>query len=406
MIVLAWRNVWRRKGRSLAVATAVGAVVWLALVYFGLVGAAGTGVYQRLVEQSGHLQIRVADWREQHELRSLLVPDAAGLARQVREALPQARVEPVLEVPALLSGDSRSRGVVLAGQSPPGWLEGRLRDGRWYDAGELDAIVLGASLARALGVGIGDWVYAYAPGAEGLGAGAFRVVGTVGLPDPALEVRAAYMPLAALQEMAAPGAATRLEIDVGIVRLADDPLVGRLRDALVQVVEGRTASGPALVVETWRTLNPAAASLVEMIRPMAAVINALFFVMAGLLVLNNVYLSLMERIREFGTILALGASRARVLGMVMLESLLLTAAGGAVGLALGLGTVAALSGGFTYPYYDLERWGLPTVLYLRLEPVDVAVTVAFTLATALVAALWPGWVAARLEPVEAMRFRA
>ena len=387
-------------------ATAVGAVVWLALVYFGLVGAAGTGMYQRLIEQGGHLQIRVADWRDRHELRSLLVPDAAGLVRQVQEALPQARVEPVLEVPALLSGESRSRGVVLAGQAPPRWLEGRLREGRWYDADEPDAIVLGAALARALDVGIGDWVYAYAPGTEGLGAGAFRVVGIVGLPDPALEVRAAYMPLIALQEMAAPGAATRLEIDVGIVKLADDPLVEPMRDALAQVVEDWAATGRPLVVETWRTLNPAAASLVEMVRPMAAVVNALFFVMAGLLVLNNVYLSLMERIREFGTILALGASRARVMGMVVLESLLLTVAGGAVGLALGLTTVAALAGGFTLPYYDLERWGLPTVLYLSLEPADVVVTVALTLATALLAALWPGWVAARLEPVEAMRFRA
>lgn len=416
VMTLAWRNVWRRKGRSMAVAAAVGIVVWLTLLYFGLVGAMGTGFYGQVTGQTGHIQVHVAGWREVRDLQSLLIPDASAVAGRIREGLPQARVDPVLEVPALLSGESRSRGVVLVGQTPPSWLQPRLREGRWYADDEPDAIVVGAALARALGVRAGEWVYAYAPGTLGLGAGAFRVVGLVGLPEPALEARAAYLPLAALQEMAAPGAATRLQVDAGIDRLADDPRVGAMRDALVRALgtaagerrgvdEPAPGAGPALVAETWRELNPAAASLVEMLRPMTAVVTALFFVMAGLLVLNNVYLSLVERIREFGTILALGASRARVLAMVVLESALLTATGGSIGLALGLASVAALSGGFVYPYYDLERWGLPTVLYPSLQPSDVIVTVAFMLGTALAAALWPGFIASRVEPVEAMRFR-
>lgn len=66
--------------------------------------------------------------------------------------------------------------MVLVGQAPPRWLEERLSTGRWYGPDESDAIVLGAALARALRVGIGDWVYAYVPGSLGLGAGAFRVV--------------------------------------------------------------------------------------------------------------------------------------------------------------------------------------------------------------------------------------
>lgn len=408
MITLAWRNVWRRKGRSVTVAAAVGAVVWLTLVYFGLVGGTGNGYYARITEQMGHLQVRVARWRDERELQNLLIPKAAEVQARIRAVLPRARVEPVLEVPALLSGETRSRGVVLVGQSPPRWLSGRLHTGRWYADDEPDAVVLGAALARALGVEVGDWVYAYAPGTLGLGAGAFRVVGLLKLPDPSLEARAAYLPLGALQELAAPESATRLEVHVGIERLADDFQTDAMRQALNQALAAPSGdgAGPALRVETWREINPSFARLIELVRPITAAVTALFFVMAGLLVLNNLYLNLVERIREFGIMLALGASRARVLAMVVLESTLLTATGGAAGVALGLATVAKLAGGFTYPYVDLERWGLPPVLYTVLHPVDVAITVAFTLVTAVLAGLWPGLVAARLEPVEAMRFKA
>lgn len=408
MFTLAWRNVWRRKGRSATVAAAVGTVVWLTLVYFGLVGGTGSAYYGRITEQLGHLQVRVVGWRDQRELQSLLIPHARQIQARIRAVLPRARVEPVLEVPALLSGEGRSRGVVLVGRTPPAWLAQRLGAGRWYADDEPDAIVLGAALARALGVQVGDWVYAYAPGTLGLGAGALRVVGVVNLPEPQTEVRAAYLSLGALQEMAAPESATRFEVHAGIERLADDPRIEPMRQALAQALAASAAdgSGPPLSVETWREIYPSLARLIELIRPITAAVTALFFVMAGLLVLNNIYLSLVERIREFGVILALGASRARVLSLVVLESTLLTATGGAVGLGLGLATVAKLAAGFTYPYVDLERWGLPPVLYTSLHPADVAITVTFTLVTGVLAALWPGLIAARLQPVEAMRFKA
>lgn len=407
VVTLAWRSIWRRKGRSLTVAAAVGAVVWLTLCYFGLLGGVGNAYYARVTEQTGHLQVRAAGWREERQLENLLIHAVPEVQARIRAVMPQAQVVPVLEVPALLSGTSRSRGVVLVGQAPPRWLEERLSTGHWYGLDEPDAIVLGAALARALRVEVGDWVYAYVPGSLGLGAGAFRVVGLLDLPEPGMEARAAYLPLRALQEVAAPESATRLEVHVGIRRLADDAELEPMRRMLADALgEGLGTSQPALSVETWREVNPSLARLIELVRPMTAVVTALFFVMAGLLVLNSVYLSLMERIREFGTIIALGASRARVLALVVLESTLLTATGGAVGLVLGLATVERLANGFTYPYVDLERYGLPNVLYTSLEPVDVVITVTFTLVTAVLAALWPGLVAARLQPVEAMRFKA
>ena len=114
----------------------------------------------------------------------------------------------------------------------------------------------------------------------------------------------------------------------------------------------------------------------------------------------------MERIHEFGIIISLGAHGHKVMGMITLESVLLCVTGAVVGTGAGLAGVAYLSRGFTFPgleeYY--ASFGLNPVFYASITPEQVLFSIAFALATGSLAALWPASMAARLEPVEAMRF--
>jgi ABC-type antimicrobial peptide transport system permease subunit len=138
-----------------------------------------------------------------------------------------------------------------------------------------------------------------------------------------------------------------------------------------------------------------------------AVFAAMFFGMAGLLVMNTVYLSLIERIHELGIITALGASRRKIIGLVMLETSLLVVSGAALGGAAGALLVGYLHRGFSLPFNlgDVyAEFGYPQVLYAGVSPGQVALVLAFTLATALLSALWPASMAAGIEPAEAMRF--
>ncbi len=121
---------------------------------------------------------------------------------------------------------------------------------------------------------------------------------------------------------------------------------------------------------------------------------------------NTIYLGVVERTREFGVVIALGARRGQIMRMVLTESLVLCGTGAAIGLTLGLATLARLARGFIYPGVG-EFWqelGLPAVLYAHIDPVEIGIMLAFTLGIAVLAALWPARVAGRLEPVEAMRF--
>jgi ABC-type lipoprotein release transport system permease subunit len=406
MFNLAWRNIWRKRWRSLVTVGAVVAVVLLTVLNFGLVGAVENGIYQRLTRDTGHLQVRVEGYRDLRSFSDLLIRDATTVQKGIEAALERAQVTAVLEVPGLLESEGRSRGVLLTGISQPEaarerFIAAHLKAGTLPEAGDLDGIALGIRLAEALRVELGDTVYLYAPGTEGFGAAAYTVVGLLGV---GAGPQSAIVSLEAGQEVAAPDAVGRFEIVLPeLRRKADDDALPALKAQLEAALE------PGYAVETWREVNPAMAGFLDSAGPITAVSNAIFFILAGLLVLNTVYLSIIERVREFGVIIALGAKRAKVIGMVFTESLLLCGTGTAVGALLGLGLVAFLAQGFSFPAPLAELYagaGLPTVLYASISAGQLVVTALFAFFTGVLAALIPAFSAGRLEPVEAMRFAA
>lgn len=405
MWTLAWRNVWRHRNRSLVSAGVVAVVVLITLIFFAFTQAAKTGMFQVLTDEAGHLRIIRAGARDAGDFGATLMRDAAGVEAVVKQELFDALVTQVLEAPALVSGETRSRGVRLVGVGQDDALRQRFEEnylaaGRMPDPGSWDEIALGAALARALRVELGDVVYAFAPGTEGWGASAYTVVGLLSFPQTAMEIQTAYLSLEGAQELAAPGAATRFEIHLSDVQ------GGAVQEA-IEAAKARlvAALDEDLTVETWREAAPDLATILDIMDPMMMVFAFFIFVLAGLFVVNTIYLGLVERIREFGVIIAVGADRRRVMRMVFAESLALVLTGSAAGLAVSGALVAWMSKGVRFPGFEevLAELGMPTVFYPALTPAQVAITMAFTIATALGAALWPAWVAGRLEPVEAMR---
>src|SRR5690606_36133555 len=197
-----------------------------------------------------------------------------------------------------------------------------------------------------------------------------------------------FLSLEGAQELAAPGAVTRFEVHL-------DPERGVVTDARIEEARDRAAAalGPDVRVETWREASPDTAAILDLMDPAMVVFSFFIFILAGLLVVNTIYLGLVERIREFGVIIAVGAHRGRVL------------AGTAVGLLVSGLRIASWADGLHLPQLDevLAEYGFPAVLYPSVTAGQVAITVGYAIVTALAAALWPAWVAGRLEPVEAMR---
>jgi ABC-type antimicrobial peptide transport system permease subunit len=120
-------------------------------------------------------------------------------------------------------------------------------------------------------------------------------------------------------------------------------------------------------------------------------ISFLAVLVGGIGMMNTVFMSVFERTREIGVLRALGWRKGRVLGMIMRESLLLSALGGLVGilLGMGLGNLFPLLLAMLEPYFSAELLVRALVLALVLGAV---------------AGLYPSWWASRLDPLEALRY--
>ncbi len=394
MIALAWRNLGRARARSLLTALVVALVVAQGLALLSFTWATVNGYFAVFTARIGHLVVRAEGYEERPLVERAF---SAEVRETILQALPGAEVVGRLLWPALVAGARRSEPAVLTGLEPGGRLAKSLLKGAPLEEGA----VLGRALAARLKTGPDGLVYVYLPEALGEGSGLLPVAATAELLEKREERAFLAVPLATAARLAAPGRVSELAVFLpGVVRFSEQDRVEAAKRRLSAVLP------QDLEVLRWDETVPGLSGMVGVFRRMMLLFVGVFFVLAALILLNTIYLSLSERVREFGLYAALGMTPARVFGLVYLETLLLTLVGSAIGLLLGGAIHLRLARGFALPPGIAENYaefGLPPVLYGALYPADVAVVLAFTLAAALLAAFRPAYLAARLEPVRAMR---
>lgn len=407
MFILAWRNIWRKLRRSFVTASAVAVVVIITMTFFGFTGAAQNGIYYSATRVAGHLQVHVKDYRKTRAVSDLLIDDDAitsTLKGTFDKAFVQADIVSVLAVPGLIESEGRSFGILLQGLEQPKNVRERfhteyLQKGLLPETTDVEGIALGEKLALNLQVEIGDTVYMYAPGTNGYGAAAYIVTGIVAVPNSEVF---AFSSLLAAQELAAPESINRVEIIFpDFNRSSND-------NALIDLqAKTQDALGNGYIVETWSEITPELAGFVGYFNRISLFMAFIFFILAGFLVANTIYLSVMERIREFGVLRALGLRQYKIMYMVLLESILLCFSGAIIGIIVSLLIIMQMSQGIHFPAeitQFLVEQGLPRVFYGSISLKQIVITVSFTLLTATLSALLPAFSAGKLEPVEAMRF--
>jgi putative ABC transport system permease protein len=186
-----------------------------------------------------------------------------------------------------------------------------------------------------------------------------------------------------------PGRAT--EIAVGVVdRKRVDDVTARLRTAL----------GAGFEVTPWTELAPFARDAVMEQDLALNIITAVFLVVILLGVANAMLTSVLERVREIGTMMAVGTTRRQVLTLFTLEAAMLGILGGVLGCLVGSAVVAvlALHGvTLTTPGASLPQHLVPFIELSFLVKMVVLCGVG-----ASFAALWPAWKASRLHPASAL----
>jgi putative ABC transport system permease protein len=156
---------------------------------------------------------------------------------------------------------------------------------------------------------------------------------------------------------------------------------------------------PAIEVHPWQRLSPFA-NVANMIDMLTLFIRVMLIAIVLVSVMNVMIMAVYERIREIGTLAAIGTRPAGILAMFLAEGLLLGVVGSAVGVALSLAVTAGINvSGLTFDFG--QQQGLPLVA--RLAVPQVLAIGGMVIAIALLASLQPAWKASRMDPITALR---
>mgnify|MGYP003150343230 CR=1 FL=1 len=401
---MALRSVFRNPRRSLitATATAFGLAAYLFLYSFA------DGFFEQMIRNSteqlsGHVQVM----RQGHDadLSPALRIDRTAGRLQKLAAMPNVKAAaPRVLIKAMVANSKTSQPVELVGIAPE--LERqvtRLADymvqGRYVEPGG-EGVVIGQKLAEELEARLGDKLVMTAQQEGGdLAYGAYTIAGIYRTGSDLFDREYIFTEIDRARDLLGfqPDQSSRIAL-----RLADRALSSAMARELNQ-----TLAGDGLVAQDWESLLPVVVQMIDMSQIDFYLILAVVFVVVAIGVMNTMVMSVMERTRELGVMLALGTRAGQVVLTILFEALFLALLGMAAGVVIGTLVVAwfnrtgidlsGIAGSFEaipgvtdriYPVLIFDHVWLPSLL-LFLCSVLVAV--------------YPARRASQLDPMEAIR---
>lgn len=402
LIALAWRSVLRNRRRSAITISSIAIGLAAMTFLWGMIdGINGQMIRNSTRYFAGDIQIHLKGYHDDPSF-DLAMEEAGKLLAALGGDREIAAASPRLEGKALASRADKSRGVMLTGVSVPEEtrvtiLFDAIKEGRPLAANDRGVLV-GEKLAEALRVRAGDELVFVGQAYDGsLASARFPVRGIFRSQIDELDGFIAVTSLEAAREFyAAPAGATAV-----VLRLSEPDRLERVRAALQSRV------GERYEVLGWPALLPMVAVSTRFHEVVSYVVLLVFFVVVAAAVANPILMAVLERTREFGIMLALGMSRSRLVTLVLVESLLLGAAGLVFGNVLGL----AVTGYFAATGINLAQFeaglrtmpGLTGVVHPALFLGRSLMLSALVFAVACLMAVYPAAKAAGLDPVLAIR---
>ena len=250
MLRLAIRNIWRNKVRTMITGSAVAGGLALLMVGHNI----NHGNYMALLETgvstaSGHVVVQGAGWQDEPNPVDFRVVDSVEVADELRAAFPEDKVLRRSMGAGLLSSPKNAVGVVVSAIEPTleaevsDWHE-KVVEGKWLAEDDTRGIVLGAELARTLGVGLGKKVVLMGQGKEDVSSRLFRVRGTFRTGAAQADGFMAFTTVASFQEfLGEPGAASQISLHL------QDP---ETTDAALARVRERLGAREGLEILPWK----------------------------------------------------------------------------------------------------------------------------------------------------------
>jgi len=403
MMKLAWRNILRNKRRTFIAGTAIG--IGLAAMIF--TDALFEGMARYMIRSAtasfmGDAQIHREGFRDTYDVDLTIAHLDSVVARLDRSPLVRHYAVRAMTF-AMIASSRNSTGVSMVGVDPErehtlSQIDDAIRQGAFFAGDDARDIVIGSKLADLLEVEIGDRVVLTATQARtgDLAQELFRVSGIYHFDIREMDEGMAVVRLRRAQTMLALGASGAHEVAVAFV----DPSVAQ--EATLPFWNAFSEGGNEAL--GWPGLLPQMHTILRMSNLNLAITGAILFGVVAMGIINTLFMSIYERMFEFGVLRALGTRRRALLRLVIMEAASLAVVSIVIGTILGL-AVTLWIGRVGIDYGNIEMGGVTIRdrIYPLLQWSQYVVYPAWAFVLTTLVGIYPAFHAGRIPPATAMR---
>jgi lipoprotein-releasing system permease protein len=330
--------------------------------------------------------------------------DYEGMAETIRAIPGVESATPVVYSTVLVTGVGESSGALVKGidfeaeRAYAPWLQ-RLEAGEIPETGGArDGLLLGRELALRIGAQVGDVVGIVTASATLSPMGllpkrkTFEVSGIFNTGLYEFDSSTALVAIDVAQKLfGLEGRASYIQVKLEDIFAA--PAIGARIQADLP---------PVVYITTWMELNKSLFSALKLEKNIMFLTITLIVIVAALNIIATLILMVMEKTRDIGTLMAIGATPVMINRIFFFQGALIGVIGTALGVALGLGW-CALANAFELIKIPVDIYQISYVPF-RMRPLDLAAIVGITLLICFVSTLFPARRAARVDPVVALKY--
>ena len=405
---MAWRNLWRRKRRTLITAISIGFGVMLAVTFTG----SGDYWYTNMINAGatmglGHITVEPHGYNQTPSLDKRLL-NAGEVRKHVLTMRGVSNAIVRIMGQAMFASASKTIGGMFLAVDPSqespdqNLLLRSLIQGQLFPGADGRGIVVGSKMAKKLNLRIGKkLVYTTTDVSGEIVSEIARVTGIfktgVGQVDGALVL----LPINSVRAILHydDEDATLLAVTVNDQRYAE-----RIRDKIAAAV-----GNPLREVLTWKQTQTELAGIITMDKSGNYITQVLIGLLIAAGILNTLLMSVFERTREFGVMMAVGMSPATLFKLVLVESFWLALIGLAVGIIITAPWYAYLHyvgldfSGAIGKDYSAGGVLVDPIFRIRLYKESIIAILAGVFSLTLLSGIYPAWRAGRTPPVESLK---
>ena len=402
-LLLAFRNIFRNRRRTLMTLLMVGGGVAGLLLAGGYFAFMTHGLREDTINSGlGHLQIFTADHFKRDEVRVLDtgIDNWRQVAASIKTGGHVRGIAPRIDFYGMVSNGTKAAGFMGSGVEPDaekslGFIS-RIESGRDLDpkpSGEVEALI-GKEMAKSMNVGIGDGLTVLAMTSDGALNGVdVQIVGIVNSGVPERDARYLRITLPAAQRLLQSDRITNLVVGLDSTENTDQ--------AYAEMMPLLNGLPQRMELKKWIDLATYYKQVNTMFNGIFLFMGIIVFFMVLMSSVNTLLMSMFERTREIGTMLAMGTPRIWIVALFMAEATLLGAMGAAVGLVAGnlLGALLNSSGLHMPPP---PGYSVPLPFRFRHVPVQMIGSSLLVIISLALASILPAVRASRLRIAEAL----